>query len=86
VVAGAGVGASFPLTSSLHVGSSSRGADSALGQVFSTAAVGQVLGPLAVGVIGAALGLRVGLLLLPALALLGLSALVRSWSARTEAA
>ena len=78
VVAGAGVGASFPLTSSLHVGSSPRGADSALGQVFSTAAVGQVVGPLAVGVVGGMLGLRAGLLLVPALALLGLSALARS--------
>ena len=83
VVAGAGVGASFPLTSSLHVGKSARGADSALGQVFSIAAAGQVVGPLLVGVLGWMLGLRLGLLLLPALALLGLVALTGS---RTKAA
>jgi MFS family permease len=48
VITGMGIGALFPLTSSLHVGRSSRGADAALGQVLVVAAFGQTFGPLAV--------------------------------------
>lgn len=71
VIAGAGIGASFPLASSLHVGASDHNADPALGQVFATAAAGQVLGPLVAGVVAHAAGLRFGLLVLPALAIIG---------------
>ncbi|MFN8215548.1 MAG: MFS transporter [Solirubrobacterales bacterium] len=75
VLAGAGIGAMFPLTTSLHVGASRRGADSALGQVLLVAAVGEILGPLAVAAIAQGAGLRVGLLILPALVLLAAAAL-----------
>jgi len=67
---GAGIGATFPLTCSLHVSTSARSADSALGQVFTIAAAGQVLGPLLVAAIAQNTGLRTGLFTLPALALL----------------
>lgn len=77
VVLGAGIGATFPLASSLHVGASGRNADGALGQVFATSAIGQVLGPLGVGAIAQVSGLRVGLLVLPALAVTGAGALAR---------
>jgi fucose permease len=70
VVTGAGVGALFPLASSLHVGASAHGADVALGQVLLTAAAGQVVGPLAVAAIAQRTGLRVALLLLPVFALM----------------
>jgi MFS family permease len=66
---GTGIGAMFPLASSMHVAASPRGADSALGQVLGAAAIGQVLGPLAVAAIGQALDLRAGLLMLPVLCL-----------------
>lgn len=76
-VSGVGIGAMFPLTSSLHVGASSRTADAAIGQVLSMAAIGQILGPLAVGAIAQAAGLRVGLLVLPSLVLTATAALAR---------
>ncbi len=75
VVAGAGIGAAFPLTSSLHVGASQTNSDHALGQVFTTGAVGQIVGPLAAGAIAHTAGLRVGLLILPALLIIGGAAL-----------
>jgi fucose permease len=70
LLAGMGIGAMFPLTSSLHVGVSSRTADSAVGQVLVVASAGQMLGPLTVGAIAQSAGLRTGLLILPALVLL----------------
>jgi fucose permease len=76
-ICGAGVGATFPLTSSLHVGGSPRTADRALGEILSTASVGQILGPLAVAAIAQAAGLRVGLLVLPALVILAAGGLAR---------
>lgn len=39
---GVGVGAMFPLTSSLHVGVSSHNADGAIGQVLALASIGQI--------------------------------------------
>lgn len=77
VVLGAGIGTTFPLATSLHIGASGSSTDRALGQVFATSAIGQVLGPLAVGVIAQVAGLRLGLLVLPALAVTGAGALVR---------
>ena len=77
LVTGVGIGAMFPLTSSLHVGASARTADSAVGQVLAIAAIGQLVGPLAVGGVAQATGLRVGLLTLPALVLLAAGALMR---------
>jgi fucose permease len=74
-LAGAGIGANFPLISSLRVGDDERGADTALGQVLAIAAAGQIIGPVAVGLIAQAAGLRVGLTVVPALALLALSTL-----------
>ncbi len=76
-VVGIGVGAMFPLTSAVHVSVSSRNADRAIGQVVAIAAIGQLLGPLAAGAIAEAAGLRIGLLILPALVLLAAIALVR---------
>lgn len=76
-LAGAAIGAMFPLTSSLHVGNSPRNADSAMGQILAVAALGQVLGPLGAGLIAQANGLRLGLLVLPALVLLAGAALLR---------
>ncbi len=75
VLTGAGIGGLYPLTSSLHVASSPRSADGAIGQVQGIASIGQIAGPLAVGAIAQGAGLRVGLLVVPALALLGASAL-----------
>jgi MFS family permease len=75
VIVGAGIGAAFPLASALHIGASTRRADPALGQVFTTAAAGQIAGPLATGAIAQAAGLRLGLLVLPALALAATGAL-----------
>jgi len=74
---GAGIGATFPLTSALHIAASPHPADTAVGQVFTVAAIGQILGPLAVAGIAQAAGLRIGLLILPALALLAIGALAR---------
>jgi MFS family permease len=75
VVTGIGMGATFPLTSSLHVQASSISADAAMGQVLAVAAIGQIAGPLATGVLAQVADLRVGLLLLPTLSALGLVAL-----------
>ncbi len=76
VLAGAGIGALFPLTSSLHVQASQRTADGALGEILSVAALGQMAGPLLAGVIAQAATLRVGLLLmLPVLTLLAAAGL-----------
>jgi MFS family permease len=78
VLVGTGVGALFPLASSIHVAASSRGADSALGQVLTIAALGQIVGPLAVAALAQAVDLRAGLLVLPALCLLAGAALAVS--------
>lgn len=75
LITGLGIGAMFPLTSSLHVGESPRDADGALGQVLVVAAFGQTFGPLTVAVIAQSASLRVGLLTLPALVLLAAAAL-----------
>jgi fucose permease len=77
VLTGIGIGALFPLTSSLHVGVSSRNADGAIGQVLLMAAAGQIIGPLAVGAIAQTSGLRVALLILPALVLTAGAGLAR---------
>lgn len=70
VLAGAGIGALFPLTSSLHVQATGGTADNALGEILSVAAIGQMGGPLLAGAIAQAATLRVGLLvMLPALTL-----------------
>ena len=70
VLAGAGIGALFPLTSSLHVQASGGTADSALGEILSVAAIGQMGGPLLAGAIAQAVSLRAGLLvMLPTLLL-----------------
>ena len=75
---GAGTGATFPLASALHVQASPRGADGALGQTLTVAAVAQVVGPLGAGVLAQVADLQVGLLLVPGFALLaGLSLLRR---------
>jgi fucose permease len=75
VITGMGIGALFPLTSSLHVGRSRRDADAALGQILVVAAFGQTFGPLAVAAIAQATSLRAGFLVLPALALSAAAAL-----------
>ena len=72
---GIAIGAMFPLSSSMHVGVSSRNADGAIGQVQGIASIGQILGPFAVAAIAQAAGLRVGLLILPGLVLLAASGL-----------
>jgi fucose permease len=76
-VAGVGIGATFPLTSAIHVKASSRSADTALGEVLSVASLGQIAGPLAVGAIGQATSLRAGLVILPVLTLIAGAALFR---------
>ena len=76
-IAGTGIGAMFPLTSSVHVKGSGRGADSALGQVLAVASIGQIAGPLSAGAIAQAAGLRTGLLILPALTITAAAALYR---------
>ena len=75
VVTGIGIGATFPLTSSLHVQASSISADVAMGQVLAVAAIGQIAGPLAAGVLAQVADLRVGLLVLPVLSAVALVAL-----------
>jgi fucose permease len=71
VLAGAGIGALFPLTSSIHVQGTGGTADSALGEILSVAAIGQMGGPLLVGAIAQGATLRLGMLVvLPALLLL----------------
>ena len=75
-VTGAGIGATFPLASSLHIAASPRLADGALGQVLAAGAAGQILGPLSVAGIAEAAGLRIGLLVVPAVTLLAAGALL----------
>ncbi len=75
VLAGAGIGALFPLTSSLHVQASGRTADNALGDILTVAALGEICGPLTAGAIAQATSLRAGLLILPAATLLAATAL-----------
>jgi MFS family permease len=75
ILTGAGIGALFPLTSSLHVQASRRTADVALGETLAVAALGQTGGPLVAGVIAQATTLRAGLLVLPALTLLAAASL-----------
>ncbi|MBV9942190.1 MAG: MFS transporter [Solirubrobacterales bacterium] len=82
VISGIGIGAMFPLTSALHVKASSRGADGALGQVLGVASIGQIGGPLAAGAIAQAVGLRAGLLTLPALTLIAAAGLYRYTSSQ----
>jgi fucose permease len=81
-VAGIGIGAMFPLTSSLHVKASPLSADGALGQVLTVAAPGQLVGPLTVAAIAQAAGLRAGLLVLPVLTLVAAAALYQDQSSR----
>jgi MFS family permease len=81
-IAGIGIGAMFPLTSSVHVKASRRSADSALGQVLTVAAIGQLAGPLTAGAIAQAADLRIGLLVLPALAIMASLALYYNSSRR----
>ena len=69
-VTGMGIGGTFPLASSLHIAASPRSADQALGQILTVAGVGEIVGPLAAGALAQGAGLRVGLLVLPALVLL----------------
>ena len=76
-VAGAGIGASFPLASSLHVDSTAQASDRTLGQILAVAAIGQIAGPLTAGAIAQAAGLRTGLLVLPVLALIAAAALFK---------
>jgi fucose permease len=75
VITGMGIGALFPLTSSLHVGRSRRTADAALGQILVVAAFGQTFGPLAIAAFAQATSLRAGFLVLPALVLAAAGAL-----------
>ncbi len=75
ILVGTGIGALFPLTSSLHIQASGRTADSALGQTMTVAAFGQTSGPLVAGAIAQASTLRAGLLVLPVLTLLAATGL-----------
>jgi fucose permease len=78
VVTGAGIGGLFPLAASVHVAASDRTADQALGQILTVAGVGQIFGPLLAGAIAQGSSLRMGLLTLPALALLAAATLRRT--------
>jgi len=75
VLAGAGIGALFPLTSSLHIQASGQTADRALGETLTVAALGMTSGPLIAGAIAQVTSLRVGLLVLPAMTLLAAAGL-----------
>jgi MFS family permease len=75
VLAGAGIGALFPLTSSLHIQASGRAADSALGETLIVAALGMTSGPLIAGAIAQVASLRAGLLVLPVMTLLAAAGL-----------
>lgn len=77
VITGIGVGATFPLASSLHVAASPRGADGALGQVIAAASVGQIVGPVVVAAVAQGLGLRAGLTTLLGFTLAAAAALHR---------
>lgn len=70
VVTGIGIGGTFPLAAAIHVAASRLSADRALGQILAVAGIGQIAGPLAAGALAQADGLRVGLLVLPALVLI----------------
>lgn len=63
-IAGIGIGATFPLASSLHVGASRRSSDQSMGQVLIVAGFGQVA-PLFTGALAQVVGLRAGMLMLP---------------------
>jgi MFS family permease len=67
---GAGIGALFPLTSSLHIQASGHSSDSALGEILTVAAFGEIGGPLFAATIAQGSSLRAGLFVLPALTLL----------------
>jgi fucose permease len=69
-ITGIGIGGTFPLASALHVTASRHTADQALGQILTVAGFGQIAGPLLAGALAQATGLRVSLLVLPALVLL----------------
>jgi MFS family permease len=71
-----GIGATFPLISAMHIESSPRGSDQALGQILAVAAVGQVVGPLSVGVTAQVADLRVGLAIALAYVALAFLALI----------
>jgi len=75
--AGAGIGALFPLASTLHVEACALPADAAVGEVLMCAALSQVAGPLLVAGIAQAAGPRVGLLTLSVLTLLAAADLAR---------
>lgn len=62
-----GLGPTYPLTSSLHVGVSGAGATGAVSQMVMTSAVGQITGPLIAALIAGAAGLRVGMAIMPVL-------------------
>ena len=76
-VAGAGIGAMFPLVSSLHVAATAGVADTAVGEVFAAASVGQLLGPLLVAPLAQLAGFRIAFLLLLGYALAAILALAR---------
>jgi MFS family permease len=76
-VAGTGIGAMFPLVSSLHVAATVGVADTAVGEVFAAASVGQLLGPLLVAPLAQLAGFRIAFLLLPGYALVAILALAR---------
>jgi fucose permease len=69
-VVGMGIGATFPLASSVHVEVSARTADEALGEILTVAGIGEIFGPVVAGAVAQAADLRVGLLALPALIVL----------------
>jgi MFS family permease len=80
---GTGGGAMFPLTSSLHVGASPRGADAAIGQVIAAASIGIIVGPVFVAGLAEIINLRVGLLSLVGYALIAATGLHRHVSGST---
>ncbi|HTI20491.1 MAG TPA: MFS transporter [Kutzneria sp.] len=82
VVAGIGIGGTFPLASALHVSASHRTADQALGEILTVAGLGQIVGPLVSGALAQAVGLRLSLLVLPALVLL--AAVTVAWCRDTK--
>jgi hypothetical protein len=57
------------------VASAGRSSDTSVGEVITVASLGQVAGPLAAGILAQVSDLRVGLLVLPALTLVGLAGL-----------
>jgi fucose permease len=75
-ICGVGIGATFPLTSAMHIAASPRSPDTALGEVLAVASVGQLAGPLAAGALAEATDLRIGLVLLPVLTLVAAAGLV----------